>query len=340
MSLEHRFPAGRWIVVALMGSILGFDGRAAEIHVRPNGDDQAAGAEERPLRTVQAAAERAMPGDTVTVHAGVYREWVRPPRGGESEPAGASCYRAAKGERVEIEGSEEVKGWVKVGQDIWKTSVPNERFGGFNPYREVIHGDSFDPRGRKHHVGAIYLDGEWLTEAAALEDVLKQKEGAPLWFGEVDAATTTLWARFPGSEPERARGRDERPACRVLSRTTRAQLHHRAGIHCARCRDAVAGAADRRAGRLDRHALEQGLGHRGQRGQSLGVFGHRAGETRRRMGQHVGGHRRGVREDHRTGVSAGMDAGEHRASRGAEQPRVALRTSRHGGSLGAAFSTR
>jgi pectin methylesterase-like acyl-CoA thioesterase len=54
------------------------------LHVAANGSDTADGAEGRPFRTINRAAELARPGDTVSVHAGEYREWVRPPRGGLS----------------------------------------------------------------------------------------------------------------------------------------------------------------------------------------------------------------------------------------------------------------
>ena len=45
-------------------------------------------------------------------------------------------------------------------------TLPNSFFGKFNPYSDLIHGDWFDPKGREHHTGAVYLNGEWLTEAA------------------------------------------------------------------------------------------------------------------------------------------------------------------------------
>lgn len=65
--------------------------QAAEYHVAINGNDANAGAAPRPLRTISAAALLAQPGNTITVHAGTYRERVTPPRGGESdtEPIGA-----------------------------------------------------------------------------------------------------------------------------------------------------------------------------------------------------------------------------------------------------------
>ena len=60
---------------------------------------------DRPLKTISAAAELAQPGDTITVHAGIYRERVTPPRGGTSDRK-RIVYQAAPGEKVIITGSE------------------------------------------------------------------------------------------------------------------------------------------------------------------------------------------------------------------------------------------
>jgi hypothetical protein len=49
-----------------------------EIHVATCGSDAAPGTAANPLRTINYAAQKAMPGDTVTVHGGTYREWVTP----------------------------------------------------------------------------------------------------------------------------------------------------------------------------------------------------------------------------------------------------------------------
>ena len=83
------------------------------------------------MRTIQRAAELAQPGDVVTVHAGIYRERVSPPRGGTSD-AKRIVYQAAPGEAVVISGAEEVKNWVKVQGDVWQTTLPNSFFGRFN----------------------------------------------------------------------------------------------------------------------------------------------------------------------------------------------------------------
>jgi alpha-N-arabinofuranosidase len=185
--------------------------QAADLHVALSGNDANPGSQAVPLRTVQHAADLAQPGDVITVHEGVYRERIKPPRGGESNQK-RIVYQAAAGEKVEIKGSEVVKNWVKVQDDVWKATLPNSFFGDFNPYRDLIHGDWFDPKGRKHHTGAVYLNGDWLIEATKLDEVLMPAGTAPswlqadalntqLWFAEVDAANTTIWAQFKGVDP-------------------------------------------------------------------------------------------------------------------------------------------
>ena len=183
-------------LVALLSASI----HAAEFHVATTGDDTQPGSLTAPLRTIQHAAVLAQAGDVITVHAGVYRERVNPPRGGESD-AKRIVYQAAPGEKVEVKGSEVVKGWVKVQEDVWKVSVPNTLFGSFNPYSDLIHGDWFWDRGRAHHTGAVYLNGEWLAEAAKLDEVLKPIGQAPRWFGQVDNDGTTLWAQFKAIDP-------------------------------------------------------------------------------------------------------------------------------------------
>lgn len=54
-----------------------------EYHVAMQGSDQAPGTADKPFRSISRAAALAEPGDTVTVHAGTYREWVSPANGGQ-----------------------------------------------------------------------------------------------------------------------------------------------------------------------------------------------------------------------------------------------------------------
>jgi len=162
------------MLLAVISGCAGFPiaGICGEIHVATTGDDANDGSPAKPLRTIQAAAGKAQPGDTVTVHAGVYRERVNPPRGGESDEK-RIVYQAAAGEKVTITGSDRAQGWQPVGKDTWKLVLPNSYFGKFNPYAEKVSGDWFDSRGRTHHRGCVYLNGAWLAEAPGLDAVMQ-----------------------------------------------------------------------------------------------------------------------------------------------------------------------
>jgi alpha-N-arabinofuranosidase len=177
---------------------------AAEYHVATGGNDSSPGSRAAPLRTIQRAADLAQPGDIVTVHEGVYRERINPPRGGRSD-AERIVYQASPDEKVEIKGSEVVKNWLKVQDDVWKVTLPNSFFGDFNPYCDPIRGDWFNGKGREHHTGAVYLNGDWLIEAAQLDDILKAPlspgENSQHWFARVDQDRTTIWAQFKGVDP-------------------------------------------------------------------------------------------------------------------------------------------
>lgn len=181
----------------------------AEIHVSVQGRDSNDGSAARPLRTINAAARMAQAGDVVTVHAGTYRERVTPPRGGESDSRRIT-YQAAAGERVEIKGSEVVRGWTAYRGTVWKVTLPNTFFGAYNPYRDLIEGDWFTDKGRPHHTGDVYLNGKALFETHELERVLnpqlypeaRDQEGSRwTWFTESDQAHTTIYANFHGKNP-------------------------------------------------------------------------------------------------------------------------------------------
>jgi alpha-N-arabinofuranosidase len=190
------------VIIGLFALVVSI-AQAGEYHVSVNGDDTHDGSAAAPLRSIMAAARLAQPGDVITVHEGVYRERISPPRGGDSDGRRIT-YQAAPGEKVFIKGSEVIKGWEKVQNDTWKVAIPNSFFKDFNPYNDLIHGDWFNPKGREHHTGAVYLKGDWLIEAARQEQVLEPVGAAPLWFGKVDASNTTIWAQFKGIDPNQA----------------------------------------------------------------------------------------------------------------------------------------
>ncbi len=197
--MKRYAPTVRTSIVPLI-LLIASVASATEYHVSTQGNDTNDGSLQRPFKTISAAARVAMPGDVITVHEGTYRERISPPRGGGSD-ARRIVYQAAPGERVEIKGSEAVREWVNVQPDVWKVTLPNSFFGSFNPYSDTIHGDWFNPLGRKHHTGAVYLNGDWLNEAAAQEEVMHSSGATQLWFAVADEKTTTIWARFAGVDP-------------------------------------------------------------------------------------------------------------------------------------------
>lgn len=170
-------------------------------HVSKNGNDKNNGTDKLPFLTIQYAADIAQPGDTITVHEGIYHEEITPPRGGTSEN-NRIVYQAAQDENVEIRGSEVVQGWTEETKKIWKIEIANSLFGEFNPFADEVSGDWFNPKGRKHHTGCVYQNGEWLFEAASKEelDSLENKS----WFAEVGDKSTIIWATFEGSNPNQS----------------------------------------------------------------------------------------------------------------------------------------
>ncbi len=141
----NLFPG---LAAALALATLALAAPAAELHVSVKGDDRNDGSPSKPFKTISAAARVAQPGDTVTVHEGVYRERVTPPRGGASAER-RIVYQAAPGEKAVIKGSEVIRNWQPFFvKGVWKVAIPDSFFGKYNPYREVIVGDWFNSQGR------------------------------------------------------------------------------------------------------------------------------------------------------------------------------------------------
>lgn len=151
-------------------------------HAPADGDGSAA----RPFQTIGQAAAAARPGDTVLIHEGVYREWVAPPRGGDSDDK-RIVYQAAEGERPVITGAEPVTGWTHCENGVWRATVDNALFGEYNPYADELFGDWYDGLGQTHHTGELFADGQPLDEAASLSALMEQRSGKDReWFAQVE----------------------------------------------------------------------------------------------------------------------------------------------------------
>jgi hypothetical protein len=175
-----------------------------------SGDDRQAGTLQAPFRTISHAASIALPGDVITVHGGIYREWVSPERGGTQTQR--ITYQAAAGEKAVISGAEPVSGWVRESGDVWKAVISNTLFGDFNPYKDVIYGDWYFTKEPFFHTGEVYLNGKSLYEADTLEKVKHPEETKDsfdkpgslyTWYSQVTDQDTTIWANFRGADPNK-----------------------------------------------------------------------------------------------------------------------------------------
>jgi len=124
--------------------------------------DNNPGTEDKPFKTISKAAALARPGDRVLVHAGIYREWVAPERGGEQ--GRPITYMGAPNEQVIIRGSEVYSGkWLPVNghAGVFSTIVPSYFFtGGFNPFKIVFR----ESRGGGRQ-GQVFIEGKEMHEA-------------------------------------------------------------------------------------------------------------------------------------------------------------------------------
>ena len=220
---------------------LGSIGFAKDYKVAKTGNDHNPGTRARPFQTIGRAVLVARAGDTVTVHAGIYREWVSPEHSGV-------VYRAAKNEKVVIKGSEVIAGWKPLGRGAWRVSLPNTFFVESNPYTTLIFGDWFFPWDiarqriayvaystdsgfkagiRRLHTGEVYLNGIALCEADSLEQVL---QGKPVsftfgiheadvntrlsWYTRQERDSTVIYANFGQADPNKELTEiNVRPAC-------------------------------------------------------------------------------------------------------------------------------
>ena len=160
-----------------------------ELHVdcnNPAACDSGDGSTEHPFKTIGAAAAIAEPGTRVLIHAGTYRETVKPARGGESPERMISYEAAGDGEAI-IKASivatefERSTDWnlmrfrgESVGENpvIWQVKLNPDEFRGYNPFMAVnmlhdrlfIEYDKTDMTTYLNRRGMVFVDGKPLTQ--------------------------------------------------------------------------------------------------------------------------------------------------------------------------------
>lgn len=174
---------------------------AKELHVAKTGNDQNKGTFELPLLTIQAAADLAQPGDVITVHEGIYREEVKPPRSGTREKP--ITYLAAPGGQVSIRGSEQVTNWIREDNGLWLATLYNALFEAFNPFTTNVAGawlqgsETSDNR-LKYHLGDVYFKDEAFYEVFSIPECQARVNS---WFTIQENGKTLLRANFGSANP-------------------------------------------------------------------------------------------------------------------------------------------
>jgi alpha-L-arabinofuranosidase len=174
----------------------------------PQASDQNDGSAEHPFQTINHAAQAVKPGERVWIHAGIYRELVRPRFSGEG-PDRMIAYEAAPGEQVIIRGSRVVTTpWtlsidphneVSVpgrstpqvlppsiySKQLWMTTLAGSLFqGGYSAFqtpnlsnREIDVMDwAMRWKGRIPYIlprGLLFQDGRRMAQLSAYEDLVR-----------------------------------------------------------------------------------------------------------------------------------------------------------------------
>lgn len=189
------------------------------LHVNPASaaaSDDNDGSEQAPFRTISRAAALAQPGTKVLIHAGIYRECVRPQRGG-SDALHMISYEAAGDGPVILRASEVVTAFVP--SQGWQLQRPGPRteelshvriyehrldpnmFRGYNPFcavnilhdRLFIEYDKTDMTPYLNRRGCVFCDGEPLTQVPLYSHMAQQDN--TYW---VEANGQTIHFRLKG----------------------------------------------------------------------------------------------------------------------------------------------
>ena len=139
--------------------------------------DENPGTADRPWRTIGKAAATLQPGERVIVHRGVYREWVRPERGGTG-PDQMISYEAASGEDVQLKGSEVWSPEWQAVDGAWQAALDPKLFPGENPFTLENLPTQPSPEWKRFpsmelRRGQLFLDGKPLTQVAKREELLQ-----------------------------------------------------------------------------------------------------------------------------------------------------------------------
>ena len=218
-----------------------------------NADDKGPGSKERPFRTINAAALVLQPGERVVIAEGVYRECIRPARGG-SGPDAMISYEAAPGAKVVVKGSAVVtdfhpsQGW-NFGMDpatrtpvkAWELKLDPALFHGYNPFqvdnvignREWINYAKDNMANYFRRRGLVFVDGRPLEPVELASELAGPPAGSMNYFSDIhwtplfqefSPYAGKVWIESNGMTLHIRLANDEAPAKHTIEITTEEQV--------------------------------------------------------------------------------------------------------------------
>ncbi|MDP7740578.1 MAG: right-handed parallel beta-helix repeat-containing protein [Lentisphaeria bacterium] len=203
--------SSRSVAAVLTLSFLATSVNAVVFHVdnrHASAADDNPGTVEKPCRHIQAAVDKVQPGDTITVHAGTYREYINWETPGL--PGKRITLQSAPGETVVVKGSVVVDGWQKTtakaagldgnfpGSNLWiKDDWTRENiYPADEPHLNGRHASFLQVATRWAFWKDAVLEGAgWLTFAYKRNEL---QEGR--MYHDEKARTLTVWLP-PGVDP-------------------------------------------------------------------------------------------------------------------------------------------
>jgi len=181
----------RWMLAAppLMMLAAGQPAQAARTYyVATNGNDANDGSQGRPFATIQRGVELAVPGDTVLVNAGVYRnQAITFPRSGKS--GAPITLQVVPGATVIVDGSVPVRNWVRDSGSVYRSD-------GWRYYFGTWQSDPSDAREKARN--QLFVNGSYVREVASRSSMV-----AGSFYIDAGADRLYLWLSDGGDPNQR-----------------------------------------------------------------------------------------------------------------------------------------